>query len=90
VPAARKRHQATVAFGERVRSRREELGWSQRVLAENAEMDWSYTAQVERGERNLALLNILRLAEALDLDPGELMKGLRLKPKRGRGRHQFE
>ncbi len=43
-------------------------------------MDWSYTAQVERGERNVALINILRIAEALELDVGVLMAGLRLPP----------
>ena len=43
-------------------------------------MDWSYAAQVERGERNLTLLNILRIAEALDIEAADLMDGLRLNP----------
>jgi len=73
---ARQRHPATVAFGDRVRSRRLELGYSQRALAERAGLDWSYTAQVERGERNIALLNILRIAKALDVDVGDLTRGL--------------
>jgi hypothetical protein len=38
----------------------------------------SYTAQVERGARNVALINILRLAEALDIDMGDLTSGLGL------------
>ena len=85
---ARRRHPATVAFGDRIRERRSELGLTQRVLAERAEMDWSYVAQAERGERNVALLNILRLAEALDIDIGDLTRGLTLtgKHKRTKGR----
>jgi transcriptional regulator with XRE-family HTH domain len=39
-------------------------------------MDWSYVSQVERGERNIALLNILRLAQALDTNPAELVRDL--------------
>jgi transcriptional regulator with XRE-family HTH domain len=73
---ARQSHPVTVAFGNRVRSRRHELGYSQRVLAERAGLDWSYTAQVERGERNVALINIVKLAKALNIDVGELTRGL--------------
>lgn len=72
----RQRHEATVAFGDRIRARRLELGLSQRALADRAGLDWSYTAQVERGERNVALLNILRIAKALDMDAGDLTRGL--------------
>jgi transcriptional regulator with XRE-family HTH domain len=82
VPPARRRHPAAVAFGARIRARRTELGMTQRVLAERAGMDWSYVAQTERGERNVALLNILRLAEALEMDLGDLTRGLRLDPDR--------
>ena len=73
---ARTRHPSTVAFGVRVKARRHELGYSQRALADRAGLDWSYTAQVERGERNVALLNILRIARALDMDAGDLTRGL--------------
>jgi transcriptional regulator with XRE-family HTH domain len=72
----RQQSPSTCAFGVRVRERRTQLGLSQRALAERAEMDWSYVAQVERGERNIALRNILKLAAALDLDPGHLLSGL--------------
>jgi transcriptional regulator with XRE-family HTH domain len=51
------------------------------VLAERAAMDWSYVAQVERGERNIALINILRLAETLELDAGDLFRGLTLRSR---------
>jgi transcriptional regulator with XRE-family HTH domain len=74
----RERTLAAIAFGKRVRSHREAMGWSQRVLAERAGLDWSYTSQVERGERNIALLNILRIADALEVDVGDLVRGLSL------------
>ncbi len=68
---------ATRIFGERVRARRLELGKSQEQLAHDSSLHWSYLGQVERGQRNLTLHNILKLAEVLDVDPGELVRGLR-------------
>ena len=56
-------------FGQRDRARRYELGLSQEALAEAAGMHRTYVGSRERGERNVALLNIVRLAEALELDP---------------------
>ena len=67
---------ATVALGARVRARRLELGWSQERLAEQADIHWTFVGQIERGRRNLTLHNILKLAGALGLDPGELIAGL--------------
>lgn len=67
---------ATKAFGSRVRERREALGWSQERLAEESGHHWTYIGSVERGERNLSLKNILRLAQALDVDPATLVAGL--------------
>jgi transcriptional regulator with XRE-family HTH domain len=78
MPRPGQRHPATVALGERIRARRAELGLTQQALATKAEMDWSYCASVERGERNVTILNVLRLAEALDIDVGTLMSGLTL------------
>ena len=53
-------------FGRRVRSAREARGWSQEQLAEKAQLDRMYIGGVERGERNLALLNVNKLALALN------------------------
>lgn len=69
-PAAR-------AFGERVRARRHQLGESQEELAGACGLHWTFVGQVERGRRNLSLHNILKLAEGLRIDPGELVRGLR-------------
>ena len=65
-----------VEFGQRVRQRREKLGWSQMTLADNVGMHFTYVSSVERGERNISLQNIVRLAGALGVDPGTLVKGL--------------
>lgn len=63
-------------FGGRVRERRLELGWSQEQLAAEVGLHWTYVGSVERGERNISLLNICRLARALDVDPGTLVRAL--------------
>ena len=63
-------------FGQRVRSRRLELGLTQEDLADLAGFDRTYVSLVERGARNPALLNIVRLAVALQTSPSELLKSL--------------
>lgn len=66
----------TLVFGERVRARRVELGLSQEALAQRAGLHRTYVGSLERGERNVALINILRLGKALELDPGSLISGI--------------
>lgn len=68
---------ATQAFGERVRARRNELGWSQEQLADGCGLHWSFVGQVERGRRNISLRNIIKLAQGLGIDPAELVRGLK-------------
>jgi transcriptional regulator with XRE-family HTH domain len=64
-------------FGQRIRARRTQLGKSQEQLARDSSLHWSYLGQVERGQRNLTLHNILKLAEVLEVDASELVRGLR-------------
>lgn len=71
---------ATGEFGRRVRERRLELELSQEELAESSDLHWSYLGQVERGQNNLTLHNILRVALALKIDPGALVSGLPVVP----------
>jgi transcriptional regulator with XRE-family HTH domain len=68
---------ATRAFGERVRERRESLGLSQEALAHQAGIHWTFLGQVERGRRNLSLHNLLKVAAGLGVDPADLVRGLR-------------
>lgn len=66
MPYTRSEQQILREFGERVHSAREARGWSQEELAAEADLDRTYVGGIERGERNLGLLNINKLAKALD------------------------
>lgn len=68
-------------FGARVRARRLELGLSQEELGVAASLHRTYIGSMERGERNVSLLNIVRVAEALAVDPGDLVRGLAVTPR---------
>lgn len=61
------------AFGERVRNLRKAQKLSQEKLAEMAGFHRTYIGSVEGGNRNLSLLNIYRIAEALNVDAGSLL-----------------
>ena len=67
-------------FGQRVRRQRDALGLTQEQVAERSGLHWSYVGQVERGERNLSLTSILRIADAIDLDPCYLVAELKPPP----------
>jgi len=62
-----------VRFGAAVRSVRIERGMSQERLAELASVHRTYVGSVERGERNISLVNIARLASALGIKTSELL-----------------
>jgi transcriptional regulator with XRE-family HTH domain len=53
-------------LGEVIRQRRLKLGLSQEALADASGIDRSHMGKIERGERNVTFLNILRIARALD------------------------
>jgi ribosome-binding protein aMBF1 (putative translation factor) len=61
------------AFGKLIRARRMELGLSQEELAERAAMHFTYVSSIERGERNISLANIAKLAKALGCSMNDLM-----------------
>jgi len=63
-------------FGDRIRKLRKTQGLSQEELAELAGLHRNYIGGIERGERNIALLNIVRLAKALGVSPSELLNGI--------------
>lgn len=59
-------------FGGRVRTLRQQKHLSQEELAQLAGIDRTYIGGVERGERNLSLLNVKRLADALGITAKDL------------------
>ena len=61
-------------LGYALKSRREELGLSQEELAARAGIHRTYLSDVERGGRNIALINIERLASALSIRLSELFR----------------
>lgn len=59
-------------FGKQVRDLRKAQGLSQEELAEKADLHYTYIGGVERGERNLSLKSIEKIASALRIDIREL------------------
>jgi transcriptional regulator with XRE-family HTH domain len=63
-----------VRFGKAVRHRRARLGVSQEEFADLCGLDRTYVGGIERGERNVSLLNIERLAKAFRISLAELFR----------------
>jgi len=61
------------ALGQAIRGRREELDISQEALADAAQMDRAHMGKIERGERNVTLLNLLKIATALRCRASKIM-----------------
>ena len=61
-------------LGDAVRAARKARGLSQEALADAAGIDRSHMGKIERGERNVTLLNVLRIAAALDASAADLLR----------------
>ena len=61
-------------FGKRLRQLRKARGFSQESLALASNLDRTYVSSVERGERNISLINIYKMASALGVSPKEFFE----------------
>jgi transcriptional regulator with XRE-family HTH domain len=64
------------AVGKTIAERRRDLGFSQEDLAEEAGLHRTYVGSVERGERNVSLINLVKIAVALRIPLSRLLDGL--------------
>ena len=63
-------------FGDAVRKYRLKIELSQEQLADESGLHRTYISDIERGGRNVSIVNIMRLAEALKIKPSQLIKEL--------------
>jgi transcriptional regulator with XRE-family HTH domain len=61
-------------LGRRIRALRERRGWSQERLADEAHLDRSYMSGIERGVRNVSILNLAKIARALSVPLTDLFQ----------------
>jgi len=61
-------------FGNRVKELRKAKGWSQEELAKRTRLHRTYIGSIERNERNISLLNVEKIAKALDVKMEKLIK----------------
>lgn len=67
-----KKSPANIAFGSAIRAARKERGFTQESFASEAEIDRSYYGAIERGEFNLTVDTILKIAAGLEMTASEL------------------
>lgn len=70
---SRRKREITEPFGQRLRSRRKELGLSMRALGAKCKVSPQAVCNWERGDRSISAENLLTLSQFLQLDPFELM-----------------
>lgn len=76
MPASKTLSPVLVALGQAVRQARKERGFSQESFAVACGIDRAYMGGVERGERNVAMVNVARIVAALDMKPSDFFKAL--------------
>lgn len=66
------KHPKLILLGKKIRNLRKLQGWSQEAFADHIGLDRAYYGGIERGERNVATLNLLKIAKGLKVQMGEL------------------
>lgn len=73
--------QILIALGGRLRNARKQAKLSQEELAHRSGLHRTYISLVERGGRNISMLNLLTITGVLGIDPAEIVQGLTREPQ---------
>jgi transcriptional regulator with XRE-family HTH domain len=65
-------------IGDNIRAARRKRGYSQEEFADIAGFSRSYYTEIETGKRNISILNLMKIIEALNVDPNEIIGFLKL------------
>ena len=71
-----KKSKHLIELGNQIREARKKKGLSQEQLAFDADVDRSYVGGIERGERNVSFLTLVKIAECLGTDVAKFTKGI--------------
>jgi transcriptional regulator with XRE-family HTH domain len=71
-----KKNKHLIELGDQIREARKAKGLSQEQLALQAEIDRSYVGGIERGERNVSFLTLVKIAICLECDVSKFVKGI--------------
>jgi transcriptional regulator with XRE-family HTH domain len=66
-------------IGDNIRTARKKRGYSQEEFADIAGFSRSYYTEIETGKRNISILNLVKIIEALKVDPNEIIGFLKTK-----------
>ena len=71
--------QYLLKIGDNIRTLRKKRGYSQEEFADIAGFSRSYYTEIETGKRNISVLNLIKIIEALSVDPNEIIGSIKLK-----------
>ncbi len=71
--------QYLLKIGNNIRTARKQRGYSQEEFADIAGFSRSYYTEIETGKRNISVLNLIKIIEALNVDPNEIIGSLKQK-----------
>ena len=71
-----KKNKHLIELGDQIREARKAKNLSQEQLALHAEIDRSYVGGIERGERNVSFLTLVKIAICLECDVSKFVKGI--------------
>ena len=71
--------QYLLKIGDNIRTVRKQRGYSQEEFADIAGFSRSYYTEIETGKRNISILNLIKIIEALNVDPNEIIGSPKLR-----------